>query len=129
MPLINCEMSLILTGSRECVITSMERRVVTNAQRDISPTNTTFQIKDIELYVPVVTLSTENDKKLLEKLRTGFKRTIKWNKYRSEMTNQTKNNNLNYLIDSTFTKVNKSYHLKMKTIGHFFQSTMYQMLK
>ena len=39
--------------------------------------------------------------RLLEQLRTGFKRTIKWNKYRSEMTNQTKNNNLNYLIDPT----------------------------
>ena len=59
------------------------------------------------MYVPVVTLSTENDKILLEQLRTGFKRTIKWNKYRSEMTNQTKNNNLNYLIDPTFTKVNR----------------------
>ena len=51
---------------------------------------------DRKLYVPAVTLSTENDKKLLEQLRTRFKRTIKWNKYRSEMTNQTKNNNLNY---------------------------------
>ena len=61
------------------------------------------------MYVPVVTLSTENDKKLLEQLRTGFKRTIKWNKYRSEMTNQTKNNNLNYLIDPTFTKVNRLF--------------------
>ena len=58
----------------------------------------TFQITDTKLYVPVVTLSTKNDKKLLEKLRTGFKRTIKWDKYRSEMTNQTKNNNLNYQI-------------------------------
>ena len=46
-------------------------------------------------------------KKLLEQLRTGFKRTIKWNKYRSEMTNQTKNNKLNCLIDPTFTKVNR----------------------
>ena len=61
------------------------------------------------MYVPVVTLSTENDKKLLEQLRTGFKRTIKWNKYRSKMTNQTKNNNLNYLIDPTFTKVNRLF--------------------
>ena len=58
-----------------------------------------------------MTLSTENDKRLLEQLRTGFKRTIKWNKYRSEMTNQTKNNNLNYLIDSTFTKVNRLFVL------------------
>ena len=46
-------------------------------------------------------------KKLLEKLETEFKRTIKWSKYRSEMTIQTKNNNLNYLIDSTFRKVNR----------------------
>ena len=64
------------------------------------------------MYVPVVTLSTENDKTLLEQLRTGFKRTIKWNKYRSEMTNETKNNNLNYLID--FTKVNRLFALSLE---------------
>ena len=59
------------------------------------------------MYVPVVTLSAENDNKLLEQLKTGFKRTIKWNKYRLEMSNQTKNNKLNYLIDPTFTNVNR----------------------
>ena len=53
----------------------------------------TFKITDTKLYIPVVTLSTENDK-LQEQLKAGFKRTIKWNKYRSEITNQTKNNNL-----------------------------------
>ena len=58
------------------------------------------------MYVPVVTLSAENDNKPLEQLKKGFKRTIKWNKYRSEMSNQTKNNNLNYLIDPTFTNLN-----------------------
>ena len=79
-----------------------------------APTNATFQIKDTKLYVPVVTLSTENDEKLLEQLKTGFKRTIKWNKYRSEMTNQTKNNNLNYLIDPTFTKVNRLFVLSFE---------------
>ena len=62
-------------------------------------------------YVPVVTLSAENDNKLLEQLKTGFKRTIKWNKYRSEMSNQTKSNNLNYLIDQTFTNVNRLFVL------------------
>ena len=66
------------------------------------------------MYVPVVTLSTENDKKLLEQLRTGFKRTIKWNKYRSEMTNQTKTNHLNHLIDPTFTKVNRLFVLSFE---------------
>ena len=64
------------------------------------------------MYVPVVTLSTQNNNKLLEQLRTGFKRTIKWNKDRSEMTNQT--NNLNYLIDPTFTKVNRLFVLSLK---------------
>ena len=85
----------------------MERRLIKNTRRDASPTGAIFQITDTKLYVPVVTLSSVNDKKLLEQLRTGFKRTIKWNKYRSEMTNQTKNNNLNYLIDPIFTKVSR----------------------
>ena len=66
------------------------------------------------MYVPTVTLSTENDKRLLEQLRTGFKITIKWNKGRSEMTNQTKNNNLNYLINPAFTKVNRLFVLSFE---------------
>ena len=104
-------MSLILTWSRKYAITSMERRVTTNTRRDTSPTNAIFQITGTKLYVQVVTLSTENDKRLLEKLRTGFKRTIKRNRDRPEMTNQTKNNDLNYLIDPTFTKVNRLFVL------------------
>ena len=79
-----------------------------------NPTNATFKIKDTKLYVPVVTLSAKNDNRLLEQLKTGFKRTIKWNKYRSEMSNQTRNNNLNYLIDPTFTKVNRLFALSFK---------------
>ena len=58
-----------------------------------------FKITDIKLYVPVVTFSKEDDIKLLEQLKTGFKRTIKWNKYRSQMSIQPQNNNLNYLTD------------------------------
>ena len=106
MPLINCEVSLTLTWSENCVINSMEKRVTTGIKKDNSPTNATFQITDRKLYVPIVTLSTENDKILLGQLRTGSKRIIKWNKHRSEMTNQAENKNLNYLIDPTFTKVN-----------------------
>ena len=75
--------------------------------RGDSPTNATFKIKDTKLYVPVVTLSAGIDNKHLDQSKTGFKRTIKWNKYRSEMSNQTKNNNSNYLIDPTFTNVNR----------------------
>ena len=67
----------------------------------------TFQITDNKLYVSVVTLSKENDIKRPEQLKLGFKRTIKWNKYRSQMTIQPQNNKLNYLIDPTFKNVNK----------------------
>ena len=106
-------MSLDLSWSEICVITSMEKRILVVGQpnRGDSPTNRVFKTKDCKLYVPVVTLSAENDNKLLEQLKTGFKRTIKWNKYRSEMSNQTKNNNLNYLIDPTFTNVNRLFVL------------------
>ena len=66
----------------------------------------------------VVTLSSENDKILLEQLKTGFKRTIEWNKYRTEMSNQTKNNNLNYLIDPTFTNGNRLFVLTVENEDH-----------
>ena len=75
IPLINSEIDLILTWSENCVLTSKETRDADLAINN--PTNGTFKITDTKLYVPVVTLSTENDKTLLEQLRTGFKRTIK----------------------------------------------------
>ena len=80
------------------------------------PTGLEFQIKDTKLYVPVVTLSKENDTMLLENLKSGFKKTIKWNKYRSQMTIQNNNNNLNYLIDPTFTSVNTLFVLSFESI-------------
>ena len=66
-----------------------------------------FKMRDTKVYVPVITLSKENNTKFLEQLKSGFKRIIKWNKYRSQMTIQRQNNNLNYLIDLTFTDVNR----------------------
>ena len=50
------------------------------------PTGLEFKIKDTKLFVSVITLSKENHIKLLEQLKLGFKRTIKWNKYRSQMS-------------------------------------------
>ena len=63
------------------------------------------------MYVSVVTLSTENDNNFLEQLKSGFRRTIKWNKYISEMTNQTKTNNLDNLTDLIFNKLNRLFVL------------------
>ena len=71
----------------------------------------TFKITDTNLKVPVVTSSKENDIKLLEQLKTRFKRTIKRNKYRSQMNIQPQNNNFNYLIDPKNTKVNRLFVL------------------
>ena len=77
----------------------------------------TFKITDTKLYVPVVTLSKENEKKLLEQLKRGFRRTIKWNKYRSQITIKSQNNNSNYLIDPTFTNVNRLFVLSFQRIA------------
>ena len=116
IPLINCEVELILTWFKNCVlIDKLTREADYDADPDVyeidNPENAIFQITDTKLYVPVVTLSKENDTKLLEQLKTGFKRTMKWNKYRSQITIQPKNNDLNYLIDPTVTNVNRLFVL------------------
>ena len=116
IPLINCEVELILTWSKNCVLADM----TVDADADpaiVAPSGATFKITDTKLYVPVVTLSKENDTKLLEQLKTGFKRTIKWNKYRSQMIIQPQNNNLNYLIDPTFTNFNRLFLLTFQRIA------------
>ena len=83
----------------------------------VAPNGLKFELKETKLYVPVVILSKENDTKLLEWLKTGFTRTIKWNKYRSQMTVQPQNNKLNYLIDPTFTNVNRLFVLSFQRIA------------
>ena len=74
----------------------------------VAPTELDFEITDTKMYVPVVTLSNKKDIKLLEQLKSVFKKAIKWKKCRSQMT---KNNNVNYLIDPTFTNVNRLFVL------------------
>ena len=117
---INCEVELILTWFKNCVLID---KLTRDADYDDpivhkidNPENATFKITDTKLYVPVVTLSKENDIKLLEKLKSRFKRTIKWNKYRPQMSVQSNNNNLNYLIDPTFTNVNRLFVLSFERI-------------
>ena len=67
MPLINCEVSLILTWSENCVITSKATRDAAPTVDAINnPTGAIFKIRETKLYVPVVTLSAENDNKLLK---------------------------------------------------------------
>ena len=116
IPLINCEITLILSRYKECVLVGRAFRgpPATAANRINSPTSAKFEITDCKLYVPVVTLSAENDNELLKQLKSGFRITIKWNKYMSQRSNQNKNNNLNYLIDPTFSNVNRLFVLSFK---------------
>ena len=96
MPLINWEIELNLFWFKNCVILSNATRDAiaatevsgandsnVNPAVNVSATSATFKITNTNLYVPIVTLSTEDDNKFLEQLKSGFKRTIKWNKYRS----------------------------------------------
>ena len=115
IPLINCEDELVLTWFKNCVLIS---KLTRDADHDApidrkidNPENETFEVTDTKLHVPVITLSTKDDNNFLEQLKSGFKRTIKWNKYRSEMTNQTKTNHLNHLINPTLTRINRLFVL------------------
>ena len=83
IPLISCEVSLELKWNKYCVITSLEERQVDAGPpvvRDNAPTGATLAINDCKLYIPVVTLSKDNEIKLLTNLKSGFKREIIWNK-------------------------------------------------
>ena len=79
---------------------------------------TKIVITDAKRYVPVVTLSAQENEKLLHQLKTGFKRTINWNKYQSELTLQTRNRYLNYLIDQSFQGVKRLFVLSFENDAH-----------
>ena len=115
IPLISCEVSLELKWNKNCVITSLEQRDIEGGNRNNAPTGATLAINNCKLYVPAVTLSKDDEIKLLTNLRSGFKREIIWNKYRAQMTTEAINNNLNILIDPTFTNVNKLFVLAYRT--------------
>ena len=101
MPLINCEVNLILKLSRYCVITN-------------STGKEKFAITEKKLFVPVVILSTQDNAKLLQQLKFGFKRTINWNKYESNIKTFAQNRYLNYLTNPSFQGVNRLFVLSFE---------------
>ena len=116
IPLIICEVFLELKWDKNCIITSLEQRDIGGGNRDNAPTGATLAINDCKLYVPAATLSKDDEIKLLTNLKSGFKREIIWNKYRSQMTTEAVNNNLNILIDPTFTNVNRLFVLAYQNV-------------
>ena len=118
IPIISCEVSLELKWNKNCVITSLKRRAIDEnnpPNRDGAPTCSTLAKNDCKLYTSVVTLSKDDEIKLLTNLKSGFTREIEWNKYRSQMSTEAINNNLNILIDPTFTNVNRLFVLAYQT--------------
>ena len=105
MPLINCEVNLILTWSSTCVITN-------------SNGAGTFAITDTKLYFPVITLSTQEDTKFFQQLKSGFKRVISWNKYLSKPELLAQNPHLNHLIEPSFQGVNSLFVLAFENDDH-----------
>ena len=101
MPLINYEVNLILTWSPTCVISSATEK-------------TKIKITETKVYVPAVTLSTQDNAKLLQQLKSGFKRTINWNKYQSSIRASTQNRYLNHLVDSSFQVVDRVFVLSFE---------------
>ena len=101
MALINCEVELILTWSARYVI----------IYSDVANQVPTFTITETNLYIPVVTFSTQDNANLLPQLKSGFKRTISWNKYLSKPELLAQNENLNHLIEPSFQVVNRLFVL------------------
>ena len=104
MPLINCEISLQLKRFKNCILVAGS---AANQRPKLEKT-------DAKLDVPAVTLSTQDNVKLLKQLESGFKKTINWSKYQSKTTNQTQSRYLDFLIDPSFQGVNRLFVLSFK---------------
>ena len=92
MSLINCEVNLILTWSAKCDIADS-----TSAEE--------FKLADTKLFIPLVTLSAQDNTKP-QQLKSGFKRTINWNKHLSKVSTQAQNQ-----FDTRFQGANRPFNL------------------
>ena len=99
MPLINCEVNLILAWSADCVI----------IYNDVANQVLTFPITEKNPYVPAVTLLAQDNVKSLPQLKSGFKRTTSWNKCLSKPELLAQNPNLNHLVESSFQGGNRLF--------------------
>ena len=97
MPLINCKVELSLKWYERCLLTAA--------------TTATFKITDAKLYVPIVTLSVEDNSKLSKLLNEGFKRSIYWNKYKIIFKNYNNKEYIRERLDASFQGVNRLFVL------------------
>ena len=97
MPLINCKIHLELNWTKDCVMSTIA--------------DTTFKITNTKLYVPIVTLSSKDNVKLVKLLEEGFKRPVYWNEYQTKIeTRNLDNNNLTrFPLDASFQGVRRLF--------------------
>ena len=119
IPLINYEVNLILTWSADRI------KICINVGNQVP----SFAITETNLYVPVVTLSTQNHAKLLPQLKSGFNRTMSWNKYLSKPESLAQNPNLNHLVEPSFERVIEFlfWHSKMMCKEQAIKDITFQM--
>ena len=98
---MNCEINLILTWSEDYLISS-------------ATGETKFEITNRKLYDLVVTLSTQDNAKLLQQLKSGFKTTINWNKHQRKVSREGVNQYLDFLIDPSVQGVNTLFVLSFE---------------
>ena len=118
MPLITCEINLILTWPANCAI------IYTNVENQ----NPTFEASETKIYVPVVTLSTPDNLKLQQQLKSGFKRATNWNKYLSKPELLAPNPNLNHLVEACFQGVNRLFALPFEDDAQRTSRKIYYLL-
>ena len=111
---LNCEINLILIWPEDCAFFCNRRK---------------FKITDTKLYVPVVTLSIQDSAKLLQQLKSGFKRAINWNKYQTKVLTEGVNQYLDFLIDPRFQGVNILFVLSFENEGDRKVHTGYNLPK
>ena len=116
MPLINCEVNLELAWSKDCVITNSTGEVK-------------FQITETKLYVPIVTLSTQDNATLLQQLKSGFKKTISWNKYQLSIKTSAQDRYFNHLVDPSFQGLNRFFVLSFENENDRTSHSTYYLLK
>ena len=113
--MINCEVNRILTWSKNCVI----------VYTDVENQNAPFETNKKTFYVPVVTLSTQDNAKLLQQLKSDFKRMISWNKYLSKSKLLARNSNSNYIVEPTFQEINRLHVLTFEDDGQRLSNKKY----
>ena len=114
--MINCEVNLILTWSKDCIIFSATGETI-------------YKITATKLYVPVVTLSTQDNIKLLLQCKSGFRRAINWNKYQSDPKKYAQNRYLNHLNNPSFWGVNRLFVLSFENTNDRTSHSNYYLQK